>query len=116
MIITTLGLAAAICSLLLTSPAVAEDENPLAKYLDVPGATVTLPVSDAKQLFPLEFALDARERFENFHYQMGSDHALHYNANLIELLDTAVSSPNERFMPLWSSQSFVDTQLNISPP
>jgi len=59
----------------LISPAVAGEENPLAKYLAVPGTMVTLPVSDAKQPFPLEFSPDARERFKNFHYQMAGDYA-----------------------------------------
>ncbi|MGB5223918.1 MAG: hypothetical protein WBN49_01985, partial [Arenicellales bacterium] len=42
----------------------AADENPLAKYLEVPGATVTLPVSAAKKPFPLDFVTDARAKFE----------------------------------------------------
>lgn len=42
------------------------ETNPLSKYLAVPGATVTLPVSAAKKPFPLEFVNDARAKFENF--------------------------------------------------
>lgn len=74
--------------------------NPLAKYLDVPGAKTTLPVISAKSPFSLEFAQDAQKRFENFHYQLGGDHALYYNLNLSELLNTATSKPNELYKPL----------------
>jgi hypothetical protein len=38
------------------------------KSLEVPGAKTTLPISSAKTPFPLDFAQDARERFEMFHY------------------------------------------------
>jgi len=44
-----------ICALLgvgLTTVVWADDDNPLAEYLQVPGATVTLPVSAAKDPFP----------------------------------------------------------------
>ena len=78
----------------------AAEENPLAKYLAVPGATVTLPVSAAKEPFPLDFVKDARARFENFHYQLGGDHALYYNGHLSELLPSGTSKPNERYLPL----------------
>jgi len=66
----------------------------------VPGATVTFPISDAKDGFSLEFAQDAQERFENFHYQLGGDHAVYYNLHLSEMLITAVSAPNEAYRPL----------------
>ena len=62
--------------LLMAASAVQAQDNPLAPYLEVPGAKTTLPVSTAKAPFPLEFARDARERFDNFHYQLGGDHAL----------------------------------------
>jgi len=75
-------------------------DNPLAKYLEVPGAKTTLPVSSAKSPFSLEFAQDAQQRFENFHYQLGGDHALYYNLNLSEVLPAAVSKPNELYRPL----------------
>ncbi|MGB5584667.1 MAG: serine hydrolase, partial [Gammaproteobacteria bacterium] len=78
----------------------AADENPLAKYLEVPGATVTLPVSAAKKPFPLDFVTDARAKFENFHYQLGGDHALYYNGHLSELLPSSRSAPNARYLPL----------------
>ena len=75
-------------------------DNPLKKYLEVPGATVTFPVSEAKQGFTLDFANDAREKFENFHYQLGGDHAVYYNLHLSEMLTTAVSAPNMDYKPL----------------
>jgi CubicO group peptidase (beta-lactamase class C family) len=88
----------AIC---LTGPLASNAaDNPLAKYLDVPGATTTLPVSSAKSPFPLEFAEDARKKFENFHYQLGGDHALYYNLHLSEVLHTAMSKPNAVYRPL----------------
>lgn len=78
-------------------PAAESGENPLAQFLKVPGATTTLPVSFAKSPFPLDFANDAREKFENFHYQMGGDHALYYNLHLSEMLTTAASLPNHEY-------------------
>jgi hypothetical protein len=66
---------AAIC---LAGPAVLHArDNPLAPYLEVPGAKTTLPVNSAKSPFSYEFAKDARERFESFHYELGGDHALY---------------------------------------
>jgi hypothetical protein len=76
------------------------DANPLAKYLEIPGATTTLPVSVAKKPFSLEFAQDAQAKFGNFHYQLGGDHALYYNLHLSEVLHTATSKPNENYVPL----------------
>ena len=35
-------------------------ENPLAQFLEVPGATTTLPVSAATSSFPLDFPLHNR--------------------------------------------------------
>jgi CubicO group peptidase (beta-lactamase class C family) len=90
--------AAAAC--LMSFPVAYAADNPLAKYLEVPGAKTTLPVSSAKAPFSLEFAQDAQKRFENFHYQLGGDHALYYNLHLSELLRTAVSKPNQSYKPL----------------
>jgi hypothetical protein len=42
------------------------DANPLAKYLEIPGATTTLPVSVAKKPFSLEFAQDAQSQVWEF--------------------------------------------------
>jgi CubicO group peptidase (beta-lactamase class C family) len=82
-----------------THAAMAQD-NPLAPYLEVPGAQTTLPVNRAKSPFSYEFAKDARERFESFHYQLGGDHALYYNLHLSEVLPTAHSKPNAVYRPL----------------
>jgi hypothetical protein len=85
----------------LTSPVIAfADDRPLVKYLEVPGARTTLPVSSAKLPFPLDFANDARKRFGNFHYQLGGDDALYYNLHLSEVLPTAMSKPNAVYRPL----------------
>jgi CubicO group peptidase (beta-lactamase class C family) len=67
--------------------------NPLAQFLDVPGAKTTLPVSAAKAGFSFEFVNEARKYFNNFHYQMGGDHALYYNLHLSEFLPTAIAFP-----------------------
>lgn len=71
-----------IGGVMVTASTFAAEQNPLAKYLAVPGAKTTLPVSAAKKPFPLEFVNDARAKFENFHYQMGGDHALYYNGHV----------------------------------
>ncbi len=94
-----LGLAIATSVIADESKSTAK-ENPLAKYLAVPGAMTTIPVSDAKVPFPLDFVQVAHGAFENFHYQMGGDHALYYNGHLSELLPTAVSSANKQYIPL----------------
>jgi len=75
-------------------------ENPLEKYLKVPGATVTFPISEAKNGFSFDFVNDARDKFENFHYQLGGDHAVYYNLHLSELLPSAVSAPNVAYKSL----------------
>ncbi|WP_204113424.1 serine hydrolase domain-containing protein [Shimia biformata] len=75
-------------------------DGPLDKYLSVPGAKTTLPVETAKKPWSLDFSRDAQAAFENFHYQMGGDHALYYNQNLSESLHTSYSSPHPDFMPL----------------
>jgi CubicO group peptidase (beta-lactamase class C family) len=86
--------------LLATHLTIRAQDNPLAKYLEVPGAKTTLPVSSAKSPFSLEFARDAKDKFENFHYQLGGDHALYYNMYMSEMLYTAVSKPSEVYIPL----------------
>ena len=91
---------ALITIFLAGSPLTHAEDNPLAKYLGVPGAKTTLPVSSAKSPFPIEFIQDARKRFGNFHYQLGGDHALYYNLHLSEVLHTAVSKPNQEYRPL----------------
>jgi len=71
-----------LCIALILSAHLFAQENPLAKYLVVPGAATTLPISEAKAPFSLEFAQDAQAKFGNFHYQLGGDHALYYNLHL----------------------------------
>ncbi|GAL27815.1 hypothetical protein JCM19239_4780 [Vibrio variabilis] len=39
-----------------------------------------MPVEAAKGTFSPEFVDAARAKFNNFHWQMGGDHALYYNA------------------------------------
>ena len=80
--------------------AVLAQDNPLAEFLKIPGATTTLPVDAAKKPFPFDFAKAAQSSFNNFHYQLGGDHALYYNKNLSELLPTAYSAPHPDFLPL----------------
>ena len=53
---------AALC--LTISSVTAAEDNPLAPYLEVPGAATTLPVGSATSPFSLEFAQDAQKRFE----------------------------------------------------
>jgi hypothetical protein len=90
----------AIAGVMMAADALAAEEDPLAKYPAVPGAKTTLPVSAAKKPLPLDFVKDARAKFENFHYQMGGDHALYYNGHLSEMMPTALSQPNEKYRPL----------------
>jgi CubicO group peptidase (beta-lactamase class C family) len=70
-----------------------QSQNPLASFLAVPGAKTTLPVSAAKAGVSADFVAEARQYFENFHYQMGGDHALYYNLRLSEFLPTAMALP-----------------------
>ena len=96
--VSAVALTSAICSV---APSVVHaQDNPLAKYLDAPGARTTLPVNSAKTPFALAFVQDAQQRFENFHYQLGGDHALYYNLHLSEVLHTAVSKPHPVYRPL----------------
>lgn len=77
----------------LTSASVAcAQGNPLAKYLEVPGAKTTLPVSSGKSPFSLEFAQEAQKRFENFHHQLATS----TNAALVEMCGPRGRYPGER--------------------
>ena len=91
---------AAFVFVLISTAGLHAQDNPLAKYLEVPGAKTTMTVDTAKKPFTLAFAQDAQKRFENFHYQLGGDHALYYNLHLSEMLHTAHSKPNEAYKPL----------------
>ncbi|WP_036816476.1 serine hydrolase [Photobacterium sanctipauli] len=64
------------------------------------GAQVTLPVSAVIDGFSADFAKEAKASFNNFHYQMGGDHALYYNSHLNEMTATAQARPNENYKPL----------------
>ena len=93
--------AIAISLVAITVPLmVLAQDNPLAEFLKVPRATTTLPVDAAEKTFPFDFAKAAQRRFNNFHYQLGGDHALYYNKNLSDLLPTAYSAPHPEFLPL----------------
>jgi len=85
---------------------VSTENNPLEKYLAVPGAKTTLPVSAAKAGFSFEFVNEARKYFDNFHYQMGGDHALYYNLRLSEFLPTAVAAPADSVKELQVAHHF----------
>ena len=43
----------------------ADNDNPPAEFLAVPGATTTLPVSAAKNGFSADFVTDARKYFHD---------------------------------------------------
>ncbi|NEQ11546.1 MULTISPECIES: serine hydrolase domain-containing protein [unclassified Moorena] len=92
-------LAILIMSALIQQPSYAKSSD-LYKYLSVPGARATLPVEAAKEPFSKKFVDHARERFNNFHLQMGGDHALYYLMNLPEFMPTAMSMPAVKFKRL----------------
>jgi CubicO group peptidase (beta-lactamase class C family) len=87
-------------SLALTSTTGFADGNPVEEALNVEGAKVTLPVEAAKKAYSNEFVDAARGAFNNFHLQMGGDHALYYNMHMNEFMPTAIASPNEEYKPL----------------
>jgi CubicO group peptidase (beta-lactamase class C family) len=91
------------------------ENNPLAQFLDVPGAKTTLPVSAAKAGFSFEFVNEARKYFNNFHYQMGGDHALYYNLRLSEFLPTAVAAPASSVKPLEVAHQSKIGQVRFTP-
>ena len=80
----------------------AEMEMAIQDALTVEGATVTLPVSAAitKDAFTPGFIRSARDNFNNFHFQMGGDHALYYALHLQEFMPAAESAPNVEYRPL----------------
>lgn len=65
-------------------------EDPLTPYKKIPGANITMPINIGQKSFPLEFVKDARTYFNNFHMQMGGDHAVYYVTHLSEYLPTSV--------------------------
>jgi hypothetical protein len=92
-----------------------DNENPLAEFLTVPGATTTLPVSAAKDGFSAEFVNDARTYFNNFQYQMGGDHALYYNLRLSEFLPTAGAPPADTVKELTVASDERVGQVRFTP-
>lgn len=70
--------------------------HPLAEYLSVPGASVTLPVTAAKNHFEPAFVQDAFDSFESFHAQMGGDHTLYYLTNWSSFMRTDMINPHEQ--------------------
>jgi CubicO group peptidase (beta-lactamase class C family) len=90
-------------------------DNPLAQFLAVPGATTTLPVSAAKEGFSADFVNDARKYFDNFHYQMGGDHALYYNLRLSEFLPTAVAAPADSVKELTVAEDARVGKVTFTP-
>ncbi|PMH37535.1 serine hydrolase [Vibrio sp. 10N.286.49.B3] len=89
---------AALVASTLAVPALAE--NPVVAALKKEGAQVTNPVSIAKESFSVEFVESARENFDNFHWQMGGDHAVYYSMKAEEFLPSTLVSPNEEYKPL----------------
>jgi CubicO group peptidase (beta-lactamase class C family) len=71
----------------------------LEKYLSVPGATVTMPVTEAKKPFPRDFVKEAQSSFNSFHAQMGGDHTLYYLLNISSVNRTDLAAPNSKFEP-----------------
>ncbi|HFQ4903217.1 TPA: serine hydrolase domain-containing protein [Vibrio vulnificus] len=93
-------IAAALVSLIAGNTVLASNENPIEAALSAKGAQVTLAVEAAKTPFSNEFVKDARDGFNNFHWQMGGDHAFYYNMHMSEFMPTAVVSPNHDYKPL----------------
>jgi len=90
-----------LATLLTATPASAlTAEDDLVKALNTEGARVTLPVSVAKAPFDPVFIRQARTAFNNFHFQMGGDHALYYGLHLDNLLPTAEAAPDPEFKPM----------------
>jgi CubicO group peptidase (beta-lactamase class C family) len=74
--------------------------NPVEAALQVEGALVTVPVKEAKSAATPAFTEAARNEFNNFHWQMGGDHALYYNMHMSEFMPTAFAAPSEHYKPL----------------
>ncbi|MDK9735939.1 serine hydrolase [Vibrio sp. D404a] len=88
---------------LIASPVFASDkhtDNPIEAALKIDGAQINLTVDATKDPFTPEFVDAARASFGNWHWQMGGDHALYYNANMNEFLTTAIASPNAEYKEL----------------
>ncbi len=75
-------------------------DHPLAEYLAKPGATVTMPVSAAKEAFDPKFVQSAFDSFESFHAQMGGDHTLYYLTNWSTFMRTDMVTPHAQQIEL----------------
>ncbi|WP_194435220.1 serine hydrolase domain-containing protein [Vibrio fluminensis] len=84
----------------MSNASIANDENLVSKALKVDGALVTLPIEAAKLPYSNEFIAEARQNFNNFHWQMGGDHSLYYNMHMNEFMQTALASPSHTYKPL----------------
>lgn len=92
-----------LCLAVFALPAVAQQASTqIEKALKVEGARVTLPVSEAitKDVFTPEWVDKARESWDNFHFQMGGDHALYYAMHLQEFMYSSESAPSMEYRPL----------------
>ncbi|MGL6312891.1 serine hydrolase domain-containing protein [Vibrio sp. WXL103] len=87
-------------TLMMSSQVSANLPAAMEQQLKQPGADVTFDVERAKKPFSPEFASEAKQAFDNFHLQMGGDHAVYYNGHLTEILPSALARPNEHFQPL----------------
>ncbi len=99
-IVATISFAASTTVQALVPGEINGIENGLEKFLSVPGARTTLPINTAKKPYSNEFIEEARKKFNNFHLQMGGDHALYYNMHLSEFMPSSASLPNEEYLPL----------------
>ncbi|MGI9276440.1 MAG: serine hydrolase domain-containing protein [Endozoicomonas sp.] len=91
---------ALVASILVASTMAQAAENPVEAALKVEGALVTQPIKTAKGSYTPEFVDQARESFNNFHWQMGGDHAVYYNMYMNEFTQSALAAPNEEYKPL----------------
>lgn len=78
----------------------AHENHPLSEYLSKPGATVTLPVTSAKEDFTPSFVQGAFDSFESFHAQMGGDHTLYYLTNWSTFMRTDMVNPHPQQIEL----------------
>lgn len=86
----------------MTHPKTNQNTPEIEQALSVEGARVTLPVREAitKDVFTPEYISSARKHWNNFHFQMGGDHALYYAMHLGEFMPSAEATPNIDYKPL----------------
>ncbi len=88
-----------VAGVMATSMAIAET-SPLEAALKVPGAKPEIPVTQVKEGFDKPFIDEARDKFGNFHMQMGGDHALYYAIKMTEFMPSALAMPHGEVSPL----------------